>query len=250
VSEPAGAQTLKSLTDDARARVDTLLAKGWSLPAEHALARLDNRPLGEYRLIVLLGPKNNVGSRYFQLLLLGAGGGLAEPALALGLHNSGQYPGYNWLELVRYDSALSFTGAVLDLTRDELDLPLFQMLSEMVPEGGHIMVEYDSPGQKETERVLTADCPDATSPLGYLMFRAGCRSYRNWYISEGGREGPRKLQGFKPLNAEIAADKEERLRAELRHFLARPESGGEWLAPARLRARYVLEALAQVDCSG
>jgi hypothetical protein len=93
--------------------------------------------------------------------------------------------------------------------------------------------------------VLTLGYPPATSPIGYLMFQVGCRSYRDWYISEGGREGPRKLQGFRPLNEEIAAEKTRQLREEVLSFLSRPENTqhGGWGELARRNGRAVVEAL-------
>ncbi len=243
---------LDGLDDEARGRLESLLAKGWSLPGGHALAGLHNQRLGAYRLVALLGPKNNVGSRYFQLFLAdlptgqaGAEGRLARETLALGLHNSGPFPAYNWVELIRYEAAPTFGEQAVDLAGEGLDLPLFQMLSALVPPGGHLMVEYDSPGQKASERALTLGYPPVTSPLGYLMFQVGCRSFRDWYIAEGGREGPRKLQAFKPLNEEIAREKTAELRRQIEELLARPDDGqhGEWGALARRLAREVLRAL-------
>ncbi len=236
---------IDDLQRESRARIEALLAKQWSLPGEHPLARLHGAALGQYRLLVLLGPKSNVGSRYFQLLLADAQGRLANEALALGLYNSGRFPAYNWIELTRYESVLQFDGETLDLAAQQLELPLFAMLSELVPPGGHMMVEYDSPSQQASERILTLGYPQAASPLGYLMFRVGCRSYRDWYISEGGREGPRKLQGFKPLDDNVARDKTEQVRQQLSEFLARPEAAqhGEWNEIARRNARRVLQAL-------
>ncbi len=232
------------LRPEARARLE-LLAKHWSLSGEHPLAALQDESLGSFRLVLLLGPTNNVGSRYFQLLLTDADGRLSEEALALGLHNSGHFPAYNWLELTRYEPRPRFDHAARDLAEDNLDLELFRLLSRLVPPGGHIMVEYDSPSQRATERILTLGYPSATSPLGYRLFQVGCRSYRDWYISEGGREGPRKLQAFKPLNKEIARDNTATLRGEVSEVLARPDSGqhGEWGEIARRNAAAVLEAL-------
>ncbi len=239
---------LAGLAPEARARIEALLSKNWSLPGGHPLARLHGAPLAlredRHRLVVLLGPKNNVGSRYFQLFLADAGGHLASEPLALGLHNSGPFPAYNWIELMQYRAVQRFGGATLDLAVRGLDRPLFETLSQLVPPGGHMMVEYDSPSQRASERVLTLGYPQASSPLGYLMFRAGCRSYRDWYISEGGREGPRKLQGFKPLNEEIRREKEARLRRELEELLSRTQdSHGQWGALARRNAREVLREL-------
>ncbi len=236
---------LDQLPPEARERLQPLLSGKWTVPGDHPLSALEGRRLGDHRLLVLLGPKNNVGSRYFRLFLADTGGRLGEPPLALGLYGAGPFPAYNWVELVRYEPAVSFGGAPLDLPAAGLDLPLFQALSELVPAGGHIMCEYDSPGQQATARILTLGYPPVTSPVGYLMFQAGCRSYRDWYISEGGREGPRKLQGFKPLNADIALDKREKLRQELVTFLARPETSGQeqWCTVARPLAQSALDQL-------
>jgi hypothetical protein len=251
-----------SLQPAARARIEEALAgRGWELPGKHAIAALDGLALGDYRLIALLGPKNAVGSRYFRLFLADAGGRLAEEPLALGLFGAGPYPAFNWVELTQYAETLHFAQATpprppqrergrggegtLDLWATGLDRPLFAALSALVPAGGHIMCEYDSPTQKATERILTLRYPPAASPIGYLMFEAGVRSYRDWYISEGGREGPRKLQGFKPWNAEIAAEKTAELKAELSAALKRrpnPEHG-EW---GRLARQLATKALAQL----
>jgi hypothetical protein len=90
--------------------------------------------------------------------------------------------------VIRYQPAPAIAGRAADIRAAGLEEALFLALSDLVPAGGHLMVEYDSPAQRESERILTLDYPPVTSPLGYLLFRAGCRSFRDWYISEGGRE--------------------------------------------------------------
>ncbi len=77
------------------------------------------------------------------------------------------------------------------------------------------------------------------------MFQVGCRSYRDWYIPEGGREGPRKLQGFKPWNDEIAREKTQALRKRLSDFVAMGlDATDENTGPdAIAKARQVLNAL-------
>lgn len=229
-----------------RARIEELLARGkWSPPDEHPIARLDGLALGDYRVAALLGPKNAVGSRYFQLYLAASGGRLASEMLALGLHNSGPYPAFNWVELTQFRETLHFGKAKLDLWRTGLEHTLFAALSDLVPAGGHMMAEYDSPTHRATERILTLRYPPAASPIGYLMFEAGARSYRDWYISEGGREGPRKLQGFKPLNKAIARERTAALVAELKAALDVPQnaSHGEWGRLARQLGAKVLAEL-------
>jgi hypothetical protein len=234
------------LTPESRARIEEALGgRGWTLPGDHPIAALDGLALGDSRVIALLGPKNAVGSRYFRLFLADAGGRLAEEPLALGLFGAGPYPAFNWVELTQYQESLNFAGAALDLWATSLDRLLFTALSALVPPGGHIMCEYDSLTHKSTERILTLRYPPAASPIGYRMFEVGVRSYRDWYISEGGREGPRKLQGFKPWNKEIAAEKTAALKADLSSALKRrpnPEHG-EW---GRLARDLAAKALAQL----
>ena len=228
-----------------RARIEDLLAGKWSLPGEHPVSALDALALGDCRTLAIIGPKNAVGSRYFQLFLADSAGRLADGALALGLYNSGPYPAFNWIELIQYQARPRFGEEELSLWDSGLDEALFQALSGLVPAGGHLMVEYDSPGHRATERILTLRYPVAASPIGFRLFAAGVRSYRDWYISEGGREGPRKLQGFKPLNAQIAAEKTAALRAELEELLASPgnDGHGQWGRLARALGRRVLDNL-------
>jgi hypothetical protein len=238
--------TLDRLSPAARARIEEALnSRGWELPGEHAVAGLGDVALGGYRTVALLGPKNAVGSRYFRLFLADGGGNLAEEELALGLFGAGPYPAFNWVEFTRYEEVLHFPDGALNLWETGLARPLFDAMSALVPAGGHLMVEYDSPSHRATERILTLRYPPACSPIGFLMFEAGVRSYRDWYISEGGREGPRKLQGFKPLNDDIALEKTAALRAQLEATLALPENPahGEW---AKLARELAAKALAQL----
>ena len=59
------------------------------------------------------------------------------------------------------------------------------------------MAEYESRPRTSTARALAAGVPPVATPLGALLFDLGCGvAFRDWYISEGGREGPRKLQGL------------------------------------------------------
>lgn len=235
------------LRESDRRRLEALLARSWALPAaEHPLGRLQGRSLGGYRLLALLGPKNQVGARYLQLFLVDSRGRLSDEATVVGLYNSGRFPGFNWIDLILYHGMPAFEGDPLRLEEAGRARRLFRLLSSLVPAGGHLMVEYESASQRESERLLALGCPPAATPLGYLLFLAGCRSFRDWYISEGGREGPRKLQGFKPLDETVARDRAASLGDELSKFLSSPAAPrhGQSGRTARRLAQAVLRALA------
>lgn len=247
-----------SLPEEHQRRLTALRERGWSLPdpAKHALGRLQGRSLRLGRLLVLLGPKSSVGACYFQLFLRLPAGQLSQGAFLLGLHNSGPFPAYNWVDVARYDGAATFAGGEEIALAGVPERRLFRLLGSLIPPGGHLMLEYESAHARSTERMLSLGLPPVATPLGYLMFLAGCgASFRDWYISEGGREGPRRLQGFKPLDAASTARKAAAMAAELRAFLSPkahpplaealpPDKGRrEWDALARRLARRVLRRL-------
>jgi hypothetical protein len=119
------------------------------------------------------------------------------------------------------------------------------LLGELIPSGGHLMLEYESPRWSATARALNLGAPPAATELGELLRAAGCdASIRNWDISEGGREGPRKLQGFKPLNEGRALAARQSRDRELTAFLLAPKSGTQRpaLADARRRAGRLLRS--------
>jgi len=174
-------------------RLERLWSRGWALsPGAHPLGRLQGCRLGPYRLLLLLGPKNAVGARYFQLFLADGQGRLGDEPLALGLHNQGPFPGYNWIDLIRYQGLPLLQGQPVHLAAQGLDRRLLRLLASLLPAGGHLMVEYESPSQKDTRAMLGLGYPPAVTPLGALLLQAGCRSLRDWYIPRPAsrRDGP------------------------------------------------------------
>ncbi len=111
----------------------------------------------------------------------------------------------------------------MPLAGDELDPsgePLFQLLAkELIPPGGHISVAYLV--HRITARALLSGVPAAATPLGFLLWRCGCRWYKDWYFAEGWKEGGIKLQGEKPLTEERAQENTARIIAELTEFLTK-----------------------------
>ena len=188
---------------------------------DHTLALLDGADLGGgVTLDVRLGPRSAVGSTYFRCYLATPGGRTTAPVV-FGLQNSGPYPGFNWVEVLDYFASLPLdSGGTFEVTA-EVERALFERLAGVVPPGGHLMAEYDSVARTLTARALSARVPPVATPLGALLFEVGCGvAFRDWYISEGGREGPRKLQGFRALNEDHARTRGLEAAQVLDAFLA------------------------------
>ena len=195
----------------------------WAPPPEdHPLARLR-----QLSLTVLLGPRSRYGAHYFRLFREG------QEVLG-GLYSQGPYPGYNWLEVLRYNAPEEAEAG-----RVEWEGEVFRALGALVPPGGHLMVEYESPRWQETARALAGGVPPAATELGLLLLEAGCgAAFKDWYFPEGGAEGPRKLQGFKALEQENARAGARRQRGALAAFLSWASQG-----PLRDRAQRALALL-------
>jgi hypothetical protein len=162
-----------------------------------------------------------------------------------GLYNQGRYPSYNWIEIMNFSPEVNLgpNKKSLDIDTDGPGRQLFQHLADLIPPGGHMMIEYDSPEQKSTARSLAQGIPSAATPLGYMLFSIGCgASFKDWHFAEGGSEGSRKLQGYKPLNRQHAQLKIQETVGELKNFLSRPPSmpDSELEQAARRRALKII----------
>ena len=219
-----------------RALLQPHLEQGWTLAGEeHPLAELQGQPITRCTPLVLLGPENRVGARYFQLYLLRDGRLKGDGPALTGLYYRGRYPQHSWVEVM---TTRTPKGAEEE--------KLFQALGQTILPGGHLMVEYESPGRRKTERALSVGVPPLLTPLGAALFRAGCGyGFKDWYISEGGSEGPRKLQGYKPLDEEHRLKKADDLAKEALQFLktTAPQWESPLFATARRLARQLLPLL-------
>ncbi|MBI2855366.1 MAG: DUF1122 family protein, partial [Chloroflexi bacterium] len=91
--------------------------------------------------------------------------------------------------------------------------------------------------------------PPVLTPLGHLLFQAGVGFHiKDWYFSEGGSEGPRKLQGFKPLERHQAHARAQILARQIAAYLSQEKIADEGLhASVRALARQVLAALKRME---
>ncbi len=234
-----------------KSTIDSLLKK-WTLAdsQQHPLGSLQGKGLDSYKLVVLLGAKNRIGASYFQLFLQTDSGEVSQQPVVMGLHNQGRYPSYNWIEIISLSSRVSFGSGeqVLYISSNRLTQQLFQYLADLIPPGGHMMVEYDSPEQQDTARSLALGIPPSATPLCYVLFSVGCGAgFKDWHFAEGGSEGSRKLEGYKTLNSQHAQFKTEETVQELTAFLDRlpPAEGSELEVAARNRALAILNKFKQ-----
>lgn len=181
----------------------------------------------------------------FALTVRDENGQPARTLLMTGIISGGGRGVMPWFE-ARIDPWLELAdGERLDGRAMGLEAGLISLIGTLVPAGGHLMIEYESPGQSETHRELLLRVPPAATHLGALMFAAGFRGhFKDWYISEGGHEGPRKLQANKSPNAAAAAEALRSNVEELKQFLKRtlPKNAEDaaLIAGAQNRARSLL----------
>lgn len=199
--------------------------------AHAILDELQGRLLRDLRLTVAYGARNQIGAQSFQVFAEADGARSDAPVLEGLANRHPSYPAANWVEVAITRLSPGWTGGVGRPLNADDETQLIGWLGELIPRGGHLMIEYDSPDHRETARRLVAGMPPAATPLGLQMLLAGCGvAFRDWYISEGGREGPRKLQGFKPLDAEHARTRAGESIAALDAFLRDSEGrhGASW----------------------
>ncbi|NIO16484.1 MAG: DUF1122 domain-containing protein [Deltaproteobacteria bacterium] len=141
------------------------------------------------------------GWRGIKLYLGDAAGNLSDRPVIEGIFSWGNRGKIQpWMDLI-YTEAVSLTGkgdgegATLRLDDAAIDGELFRHLGGLIPRGGHLMVSYEGtdPVHRDTLRGLYAQVPPAATPLGFLLFNAGFEYIKDWYLAEGGNEGPRKL---------------------------------------------------------
>lgn len=183
-----------------------------------------------------------IGWIYVAVAIRGAGGEPSRTPLMMGIVSGGGRRVMPWIEGRIYPSIEFADGSVLDTRAMGLEAGFIDRVGELIPPGGHLMIEYESPGQEETHAELLLRVPPAATYLGAMMFRAGFRGhFKDWYISEGGHEGPRKLQANKSPTPTAAREALAANLADLREFIKRPppEDPGDRAIVERAQERAV-----------
>lgn len=192
--------------------------------------------------------------RYFELAVKNMDGQISEGAVVNGLFSSGRLslsvkPYFD----ISFNYKPQFKGhleEMLDLSKNGLDIQIFEALSEIVEPGGKIIVSVMAPENlylvNETFRYLDAGLPCEVTYLGELLFRCGCGAFfKTWLTREGGREGPAALQGEKALDELYRLRGLRESAVRLVHFL---EETRIWsnIEDAKVRALSILKSI-QVD---
>ncbi len=109
----------------------------------------------------------------------------------------GRPPYYRpWVELFSIKKQLNL-GALGSFFGSTLEKDLITELANDLPQGSSLFVEYVN--DTLTTKEIVAGVPSPFTRLGYLMLCSGLTWFKDWYYSEGLREGNIKLQGEKAL---------------------------------------------------
>jgi hypothetical protein len=229
------------------------------------VSRLHGRSIGDYETQLHLKPLQYRGGwTHFSLYLKDRQGRtssqrghrgqwLATPVLE-GIHSRGGRGVKGWIEVGDYFPIVYFRGKdslpkATQVSGEGLDRRIFRLLGECVPPGGHLMfayeVSYESPFHRETQESLIKGVPPVSTAQGELLFQAGFRMVKDWYLAEGGHEGPRKLWGEKPFNDAEAHDFDLKTFLQLLAFLSRRPNPAfiERERLARRRTQTILQEL-------
>lgn len=219
----------------------------------HPLQNLEGKKLNVYTLHL-----RNVtqlplsGWKDFALHLQNTQNQLSTHPVIGGIFSVGGRDGVKpWMDVV-YSERVTFSvgencEGSISLRSENLDRKLFRYLGELIPPGGHLMVSYEGEEKihRDTLRSLHIGIPPAVTPLGILIFLAGFQYIKDWYLSEGGFEGPRKLWGEKAHNETTVQDFYQKTLQQVNTFLKRePRSTPREIeVAAQKRAQEVLRII-------
>lgn len=209
---------------------------------------VDGLLIGAYRVRVREeGSAGTAGQRYLAVYLEREGI-LSERPILRGLYAEPRpRPIPGWLDGF-FRNLIPFQGKPVELDEPELR-EFFRAIGALIPPGGWLALAYETFGEplaihQETEQALRLGVPPILTPLGMCLFHARCAfPIRDWSIAEGWREGPRKLQGFRPRGEAHYRRRVEELWEEIQAFLRRAQGSTR---PEFLRARHRAEQLLAV----
>lgn len=205
------------------------------------ISYVEGKKLNGYVLHVdNISPGRFVEEINFELYLKTTNGKTSKNPTVEGKYFSGRGEFYKpWLEIYYYNRVKFKSSKKVNLSKRGLEEKLFKHLSDLLPQNGHIMVVYLN--HEETRKGLERGVPAPATPIGYLLWKSGCTSFKDWYFAEGFWEGDVKLQGNKPLNEKNRRKDLLETHNELTEFLKKEKGEGKLFLDARKRAEHVLK---------
>jgi len=218
----------------------------------HPLQSLEGKELGTYKLrLTQLQQLRLSGWRGFTLHLQSKEGKLSASPIVRGIFSSGGKDGVkSWMDINYFEETIfndKQLPDIINLSGQRLDRQLFEYLARIVEPGGHMMVSYEDENRIHINTLasLAIGIPPAVTPLGELLWWSGFQLVKDWYLAEGGHEGPRKLWAEKAPDNYWADKWNHLLIGQLSEFLNRnPRPDYMSLEQsARERARTILDKL-------
>ncbi len=211
--------------------------------------KIDGHRLGRFRLKVtgIRPVRPRAGWLYVDLDLADPRGETSTSHFVTAIVSGGGRGVKQWVECRIFPQVeFQVAGRIVGARKLGLEAGIIRLLGGLIPPGGHLMIDYDSGGQDLTLAELVARVPPAASYLGELMFRAGFHGqFKDWYFSEGGHEGPRKLQANKSPNPAAERTALAEHVQVLRQFVRRPlpheQPARELISSAIARARNLIK---------
>jgi hypothetical protein len=193
-------------------------------PQDIVTAACERMTVGDYRLVPRDFRKGRTERETYFNLFLAREGALSRNPVVQGLFFMGRGEYIRpWIEF-RFEPRAAFPdGGEVDLDERGLTGDVFALLGSLIPPGGSMMVIYGAeshPFAAETEKGLKRKFPPQATPIGYRLWKAGFRWYKDWYFPEGWLEGAMKLQATRPLGDDIRLLREAQAKKELEGFVS------------------------------
>jgi hypothetical protein len=214
----------------------------WSpVPEGHPLAALHGAEVGQgVRLSVeVRAAEQPSAPTEFRATLDSDEFGLTQEPFVVGCYRAGNAAGAGtWLRVTQTAARVHVAEGEIEVP-DGVDVQVISALAALVPAGGHLQMEYDSEYRRTTARALAQGVPAVATPLGGMMFSAGCGvAFTDRYASRSARE-PRSLQGFRALDRAHEVKRAPQMLATLEAFM-RDSADLDW--DLQVKCRPVAEA--------
>lgn len=200
------------------------------------LESLRSMKLGPFQLEVHYRPKSRVGHFDLDIRLTDKKGDTTRFPVVTGTHSKGnpRQSIHGWFDIHFLDRLDFDAKSPMRLSEmGGLDEDLFHMLGSTTGPGGMIIVSYVSDmvwGFESELHALTRQClrlnspriPPSCTPLGWLLFKSGCRNIKREAYDV---QGSSRLAGEMALNAEYETKFTQQLSQQLKDYLATKPHG-------------------------